>query len=108
MAVPLYFDEKRYSYHVLAPHPPRFGDYQAADPATAFEQQVQQLYGDAHVLLQTRKFDGALDAFRQLHNLILTTVHPSLPPTSYGHPGWTAPLDPALLDVLAARVGSVL
>jgi hypothetical protein len=108
MAVPLYFDEKRYSYHVLAPHPPRFGDYQAADPTTAFEQQVQQLYSDAYALLKTQKFDGALDAFRQLHNLILTTVHPSLPPTSYGHPRWTAPLDPGLVDVLATKIGTVL
>ena len=108
MQLPAYFDEKRYSYHVLRRPVPYFTDYQTADPAQAFEKQVQQLYGAAYDQLKQQKFAGALDAFRQLQNVILTTVHPTLPPTSWYFPWFVAPLDVALVDVLAQKTVAVL
>src|SRR5215469_12710130 len=104
MSLPLYLDEKRYSYHVLASYPLVFADYQQTDPSTDFENRVQQLYTDAYGYLKQQQYDRALDAFRQLQNLILTTVHPTLPVTSYIDPEFIAPLDPQLLDVFAAKI----
>ena len=106
--VPPYFDEKRYSYHVLAPHPPPFGDYQQADPTTGFEKQIQSQYIGAYASLQQQKYSAAHDAFQQLQSLILTTVHPSLPLMSYATGELSAPLDPALVDTLATKVGAAL
>jgi hypothetical protein len=80
--VPAYFDEKRYSYHVLASHVSWAADYQQADPTTAFEVQVQRQFAAAYSSLKQGQYATALDAFQQLQNLILTSVHPALPATS--------------------------
>src|ERR1700676_3489719 len=108
MQLPVYFDEKRYSYHVLRRPVPYFSDYETADPTKAFEQTLQRLYGAAYDQLKQQKYAGALDAFRQLQNVILTTVHPSLPSTSWFSPSFVAPLDVSLVDVLAQKSGAVL
>ena len=106
--VPAYFDEKRYSYHVLASHASWVADYQQADPTTAFEAQVQQQFAAAYSSLKQGQYATALDAFQQLQNLILTSVHPALPATSYRDGQFVAPLDVALIDVFAAKAGAVL
>lgn len=105
---PPYFDEKRYSYHVLASHVSWVADYQQADPTTAFEIQVQQQYASAYNSLKQRQYANALDAFQQLENLILTSVHPSLPATSYWYGQFRAPLDVSLIDVFVEKAGAVL
>src|SRR5205085_2127571 len=43
-----------------------------------------------------------------LQNLILTTVHPTLPIDTYLNPSIRFPLDVALVDALSARAGAVL
>jgi hypothetical protein len=108
MAAPAYFDEKRYSYHVLTPGISWITDYQQAEPATGFEVQVQQQYASAFDSLKRGQYARALSAFKQLHNLILTTVDPTLPVTSYQNPKFVPPLDVGLIDVFAAKSGAVL
>ncbi|HYR44231.1 MAG TPA: hypothetical protein VER98_14475 [Terriglobia bacterium] len=105
---PAYFDEKRYSYHVFQWKPPVFTDYQAADPQTVFEKKVQNLYIQGNANLQKEEYNLALNAFRQLQNLILTTVHPTLPIDSYLNPNFRFPFDISLLDVFAAKTADVL
>jgi len=43
--------------------------------------------------LQEEEFYLALNSFRGLQNLILTTIHPALPPDAYLSPQFVAPLD---------------
>jgi len=105
---PQYFDEKRYSYHVLANPVSWVHDYQQADPTAAFETQVQQQYASAYDSLKSGQYAKALSAFQQLQNLILTAIHPTFPINSYWNPKFTAPLDATLIDVLAAKTGAVL
>jgi hypothetical protein len=105
---PPYFDEKRYSYHVLAPHVSWVVDYQQADPTTAFEIQVQQQYSSAYASLKQGQYANAMDAFQQLENLILTSVHPALPVTSYWSGQFSAPLDVTLIDIFAQKAGAIL
>jgi hypothetical protein len=108
MAPPPYFDEKRYSYHVLASHTSWVSDYQQADPTSAFEAQIQQQYVGAYASLKQGQYAKALDAFQQIQNLILTTAHPALPANSYWNGQFVAPMDVGLIDVLAAKAASVL
>ncbi|PWT83400.1 MAG: hypothetical protein C5B44_00660 [Acidobacteria bacterium] len=108
MAIPVYFTEKRYSYHIYNWQPTFFGDYQAADPQTAFEENVQQLYAKGYDYLKQEEYGLALDSFRQLQNLILTTVHPTLPIDSYRRPRFSFPMDATMVDALAAKVGTEL
>lgn len=105
---PVYFVEKRYSYHIFQWTPPVFSDYQSADPATDFEKKVQQLYLQGNDYLQKEEFNLALNAFRQLQNLILTTVHPALPIDTYLNPGFRFPVDISLLDAFTTKAGAVL
>jgi len=105
---PPYFDEKRYSYHVLAPRVSWASDYQQADPTTAFEVQIQQQYAGAYDSLKQGQYATAMDAFQQIQNLILTTVHPALPATSYLNGQFVAPMDVSLIDVFASKAASVL
>jgi hypothetical protein len=108
MAPPLYFDEKRYSYHVLAPHVSWATDYQQSDPTTDFELQIQQQYTSAYDSLKQGQYAKALDAFQQIQNLILTSVHPMLPVTSFWSGHFAAPMDVALIDVFASKAAAVL
>ncbi|HVT94413.1 MAG TPA: hypothetical protein VHD76_16315 [Bryobacteraceae bacterium] len=108
MAVPAYFTEKRYSYHVYNWQESFFNDYQTADPQTSFEKSVQDLYAKGYDYLKQEEYSLALDAFRQLQNLILTTVHPTLPLDSYRRPLFQFPIDVTMVDALAAKVGTEL
>jgi len=108
MAPPLYFDEKRYSYHVLAPHVSWATDYQQSDPTTDFEIQIQQQYASAYDSLKKGQYAKALDAFQQIQNLILTSVHPTLPVTSFWNGRFAAPMDATLIDVFASKSAAVL
>src|SRR6266568_4762556 len=108
MAVPAYFSEKRYSFHIYTWQEPFFSDYQNADPQTAFEKNVQELYARGYDYLKQEEFSLALDSFRQLQNLILTTVHPTLPIDSYRRPQFVFPIDATMVDALAAKVGTEL
>jgi hypothetical protein len=108
MAPPAYFNEKRYSYHVYTWQEPFFGDYQTADPQTAFEKKVQASYIQGYDYMRQEEFSLALDTFRQLRNLILTTVHPTLPIDSYRRPQFVFPMDATMVDALAAKVGTEL
>ena len=105
---PKYFDEKRYSYHFLASRLSWVANYQAPDPTAAFEAQIQQQYASAYDLLKKQQYSQALDAFKQIQNLILTTVHPELPATSYLNPQFTPPMDTGLIDILASKAASIL
>jgi len=105
---PVYFAEKRYSYHISQWTPPVFSDYQSADPATYFEKKVQQLFLQGNDYLQKEEFNLALNAFRQLQNLILTTVHPALPIDTYLNRSYRFPVDISLLDVFTTKAGAVL
>jgi hypothetical protein len=105
---PAYFDEKRYSYHVFQWRPALFSDYQAADPQSDFEKRVQQLYLQGNGYLQNEEYNLALNAFRQLQNLILTTVHPTLPIDTYRNPDFRFPMDVTLLDAFTTKSGEVL
>ena len=68
-------------------------------PQTDFEKKVQQLYLQGNSNLQNEEYNLALNAFRQLENLILTTVHPTLPiDSSYLNPAFRFPVDISLLD----------
>src|SRR5215470_6792651 len=108
MAAPQYFTEKRYSYHIYNWQEPFFSDYQTADPQTAFEKNVQKLYAQGYDYLRQEEFGLALNSFRQLQNLILTTVHPTLPIDSYRRPQFQFPVDATMVDALAAKVGTEL
>jgi hypothetical protein len=108
MAAPVYFAEKRYSYHVYGWTAPVFSDYQAADPQTTFERQVQAQYAQGYAYLRQEEYYLALNAFRELQNLILTTVHPTLPIDIHRKPDWVFPMDPSLIDAFAAKVGREL
>jgi hypothetical protein len=106
--IPTYFDEKRYSYQVLATRVSWVSAYQQTDPTTGLEIQIQRQYAVAYDSLKQGRYAAALDAFRQLQNLILTSVHPTLPVTSYLSPQFVAPMDVSLIDVFASRAASVL
>jgi hypothetical protein len=106
--IPTYIAEKRYSYHLLTQPVSWVSDYRQDDPTSAFEFQIRQQYVSAYDALKKGQFATALDAFQQLQNLILTIVHPSLPPTSYRNGNFVAPMDPGLIDVFASKAASVL
>jgi hypothetical protein len=96
MTAPTYFDEKRYSYHLLAPHVSWTADYQQADPTTAFELRIQRQYSAAYDSLKHGQYAKALDAFQQIHNLILTAVNPKLPVNSYWNGQFAPPMDASM------------
>jgi hypothetical protein len=105
---PLYLAEKRYSYHVFGWRKPVATDYQPADPQTQFELQVQALFVQGYGHLQNDELYLALQTFRQLQNLILTTVHPKLPADAYLSPNFVLPLDEELVDLFVNTVATKL
>ena len=84
----------------------RLSDGRSAE--TSFEQQVQASYVQGSAYLQEEEFYLALNSFRGLQNLILTTIHPGLPPDAYLSPQFVAPLDPALVDAFTSKVAQSL
>src|SRR5215510_15050891 len=108
MAAPTYFAEKRYSYHVYGWSAPAFSDYQTADPQTTFERQVQALYAQGYAYLRQEEYYLALNAFRDLQNVILTTVHPTLPIDLHRKRSLVFPLDATMVDAFAAKFGREL
>jgi hypothetical protein len=108
MVEPAYLAEKRYSYHVFSWGKPVVSDYQTADPKTTFELQVQDLFLRGYAYLKDDECYLALNSFRQLQNLILTTVHPTLPADAYLDPRFIAPMRAELIDVLAGKVATSL
>ncbi|MFZ5818119.1 MAG: hypothetical protein ACOY93_22940 [Bacillota bacterium] len=103
---PKYMIENRFSF--LAPVLAVRTDYQAETPETAFEREVQSLLAEAGAHLAHEEYRLALDGYRELAALILSTADPKLPAGAGQNPSFRPPRLPELLDPLINAAANIL
>ena len=105
---PAYFIENAYSIY-----PGRAGsnvsvNYEVESAEGQFELQVLQLFHKGKKHLYHEEFSLAMDCFKEVSNLILKTVHPTLPPHPNANYWAVAPQFKELLNPMLERAGEII
>ena len=105
---PTYFIENVYSIYPNYVRPSVTPTYKVERPVEAFERRVNRLFYKGKKHLYHEEYALAFNSFKELSHLILSTVHPTLPPNPSTNYYFNAPLSLDLLDPMMKRTAEIL